>query len=73
MDPNSPYGDSGQTVQDRLNQITQQYAALQQLVLQAEPFRQTMADQDWISYTDRLKTFGEEAALRWVLSKYGQQ
>jgi RNA polymerase sigma factor (sigma-70 family) len=73
MDPNSPYGDSGQTVQDRLNQITQQYAALQQMVLQAEPFRQTMADQDWISYTDRLKTFGEEAALRWVLSKYGQR
>jgi len=71
MDPSSPYGDSGQTVQDRLNQITQQYAALQQMVLQAEPFRQTMPDQDWIGYTDRFKTFGEEAALRWVLSKYG--
>ena len=73
MNPNSPYGDGGQTVQDRLNQITQQYAALQQMVLQAEVFRQTLPDQDWIGYTDRLKTFGEEAALRWVLSKYGQQ
>jgi hypothetical protein len=73
MDPSSPHGDSGQTVQDRLNQIAQQKAALKELVLQSEPFRQTMADQDWIGFTDRCKTFGEEAALRWVLSKYGQQ
>jgi hypothetical protein len=61
------------TRQNRYGQVTQQYAALQQMVLQAEVFRQTMADQDWIGYTDRLKTFGEEAALRWVLSKYGQR
>jgi hypothetical protein len=73
MDPNSPYGDNGQTVRDRLNQAAQQYAALQKLVGQSEPFRQTMSDQDWIGYTDRLKTFGEEAALRWIYSKYGQK
>ena len=73
MEPNSPYGAQGQTVQDRLNQIAQQYSALQNLVLQSEPFRKTMPDQDWIGYTDRLKSFGEEAALRWVLSKYGQK
>jgi hypothetical protein len=71
MNPGSPYGDSGQTVRDRLTQVAQQKAALKELVTQSEPFRQTMADQDWIGYADRLKTFGEEAALRWVLSKYG--
>jgi hypothetical protein len=71
MNPNSPYGESGQTVRDRLSQLIQQKAALKQLVTQSEPFRQTMTDQDWIGYTDRLKAFGEEAALRWVLSKYG--
>lgn len=73
MNPSSPYGDNGQTVQDRLNQIAQQKAALKELVTQSEPFRQTMADQDWIGFSDRLKIFGEEAALRWMLSKYGQQ
>jgi hypothetical protein len=73
MNPNSPYGNDGQTARDRLNQIAQQKAALKQLVLQSEPFRQTMPDQDWITYTDRAKTFGEEAALQWVLSKYGQK
>ena len=73
MNPSSPYGESGQTVRDRLNQIAQQKAALKELVLQTDAFRHTMADQDWIGFTDRTKTFGEEAALRWVLSKYGQR
>jgi RNA polymerase sigma factor (sigma-70 family) len=73
MDPSSPYGESGQTVQDRLNQIAQQKAALKELVTQADLFRETMSDQDWISFGDRLKIFGEEAALRWVLSKYWQK
>jgi hypothetical protein len=71
MNPNSSYGDNEQTVRDRLNQVAQQKAALKELVSQSEPFRQTMADEDWIGYADRLKAFGEEAALRWVLSKYG--
>jgi hypothetical protein len=73
LDPNSVYGDSGQTVRDRLNEVARQKATLKELVTQSEPFRQTMVDQDWIGYTDRLKTFGEEAALRWVLSKYRQK
>jgi hypothetical protein len=73
MDPNAPCGDKGETARDRLGHVTQRYSAIQQLVSQSEPFRQTMSDQDWIGYTDRLKSFGEEAALRWVLSKHGQQ
>src|SRR5208337_2673452 len=34
MDPNSPYGDNGQTVQDQLNQLAQQRATLKGLVQQ---------------------------------------
>jgi hypothetical protein len=73
MNPSSPYGDNGQTVRDRLNQIAQQKAALQQMVLRADSFRGMLSDQDWIGLSDRLKIFGEEAALRWVLSKYGNK
>jgi hypothetical protein len=73
MDPSSPYGDSGQTVRDRLTQVAQQKAALKELVTQSEPFRQTLSDQDWIGFSDRLKIFGEEAALKWILGKYGQK
>jgi len=73
MDPNSPYGGNGQTVQDQLNQMAQQKAAINELWKKAEPLMPTMSDQDWISYTDRRKIFGEVAAWQWVVSKYGQK
>jgi RNA polymerase sigma factor (sigma-70 family) len=72
MDPNSPYGGNGQTVQDQLNQLDQQKAAIQQLFQQADPLRQTMSDQDWIIYTNRRMLFGEVAAAQWIVSKYGR-
>jgi RNA polymerase sigma factor (sigma-70 family) len=73
MNPNSPYGDNGQTVREQLNQIAQQTTALNELGQQAEPLWPMMSDQDWINYTDRRMTSGEEAALRWLVSKYGQK
>ena len=73
MDPNSPYGGNGQTVQDQLNQIAQQQAAGEELWQQAKPLLQTISDQDWVNYTDRRMIFGEEAAQQWVVSKYGQK
>jgi RNA polymerase sigma factor (sigma-70 family) len=73
MDPNSPYGNDGQTVQDRLSQLTQQIAAGYELDKQADPLLQTMSDQDWISFTDRSRVFGEQAALRWLVNKNAQK
>lgn len=73
MDPTSPYGSDGQTVQDRMNQLSQQKDVLNQLNQQAGPLLPTMSDQGWISYKERWKLFGEEAALRWVVSTYGHQ
>jgi hypothetical protein len=73
MDPNSPYDGNGQTVQDRLTQIAQQRAAVDELVQRAEPLMPTMSDQEILSYENRRMIFGEEAAMRWVVSKYGQK
>lgn len=73
LDPSSPYGNSGQTVQDRLNQIAQEKAAVQELAEQAEPLLASIPGRDWISYVDRHLIFGEEAAMRWIVSKYGQK
>ncbi|MGA2173896.1 MAG: sigma-70 family RNA polymerase sigma factor [Verrucomicrobiota bacterium] len=73
MDPTAPYGDSGQTVQDQLNQLIQERATLKELNQQADPLMQSLSDQDWISYKDRWMAFGEVAALRWLIGKYGQQ
>ena len=73
MDPNSPYGSAGQTVQDRLDQLAQQDAKIRQLSQQTEALHSRMTEQDWISYKDRWRNFGEEAAGRWLINKYGQE
>jgi len=73
MDPNNPYGGTGQTVQDRLNQLAQQKATLTELGQRTESLLETMSDQDWIIYIDRFSRLGEEAAEQWLVNKYGQQ
>ena len=73
MDPGSPYGDNGLTVQDQINQLTQERATINELNQQAAPLMDSLSDQDYITYKDRWMAFGEEAALQWVIGKYGQQ
>jgi len=73
MDPNSPYGDTGQTVQDRLNQLAQQNGEVRESNRQVESIFPKVSDQDWISYRDRWLMFGEENAERWLINKYGQR
>jgi RNA polymerase sigma factor (sigma-70 family) len=73
MDPNDAYGNSGLTVQERLSQIAQQRQELNQLNQQLEPLLPQLSDQDWISYKDRWRVFGEKTAVQWVISKYGQK
>jgi hypothetical protein len=73
MDPNSPYGGDGRTVKDRLDYLAQESAEIRKLAQQTEALQPMMSDQDWISYKDRWRVFGEEAAARWLVGKYGQQ
>jgi RNA polymerase sigma factor (sigma-70 family) len=73
MDPNASYGNNSQTVQDQINQITQNRAAITELVQQATPWLPTMSDQDILNYENRRRAFGEVAALQWVTDKYGQK
>ena len=73
MDPNSRYDASGQTVQDRLNQLAQQRGAVENLVQRTEPLLPTLSDQEMLNYENRRMLFGEVAAMQWVVSKYGQK
>ncbi|HWW00095.1 MAG TPA: sigma-70 family RNA polymerase sigma factor [Candidatus Acidoferrum sp.] len=73
MDPTSPYGSTGQTVQGRLDELTQQRTKVKDLADQLGTIQGMISAQDWISYADRSRAFGEDAALRWVISKYGKQ
>ncbi|PWU17273.1 MAG: hypothetical protein C5B50_11640, partial [Verrucomicrobia bacterium] len=72
-DPKMPLGENGQTVQERLDQIKQDRAAIKQLNQQASPLMPTLSDEDVLSYLNRRRSLGETAALQWVLGKFGQQ
>jgi hypothetical protein len=71
MDPNSPYGGAGQTVQDQITVLSQQRAALMELGQQFQGVQQAMTVEDWANYNDRVRIFGQEAAQQWAVSKYG--
>jgi hypothetical protein len=73
MDPNAPYGDSGQTVQNQIDALKQHRTDLGAIVKQAEALLPTMSEQDLSNYFDRRKVFGEDATARWAVSKFGQQ
>jgi hypothetical protein len=73
MDPNTSYGSSGQTVQDRLTQLDSTRQSLKSLAQQETGLFQRMSDADVVSYWDRWRAFGYEPTMRWALRKYGQQ
>ena len=70
MDPASTYGDGGQTVKNRMDEIAQQRAVIKGLAQQTEGLLQVMSEPDAASFYDRLKTFGEVDAVRWAAGKY---
>ena len=72
MDPNGPYG-SGETVKDRLDVLVQEREQIRQLSSQIEALMPSMTPEDWISYKDRWRSFGEDAAGKWLIAKYGQK
>jgi hypothetical protein len=73
LDPNIPYDDTGQTVQNELDTLFQRRESLKTLWKQAEPILQNMPDHELIRYFDRMKTFGELEALRWVMNRQAKQ
>lgn len=73
MNPNSPDGNNGQTVQDVINQIDQNRAAIRQVTQQANALLPGLSDQDVLNYENRRREFGEQAALAWVANTFGQQ
>jgi hypothetical protein len=73
VDPATPYDATGQTVHDRINQLKQQSTAISKLYQEAVPLLGTLSEADWAGYNDRVRLFGEPAALQWVAGKYGRK
>ena len=69
LDPASPYDDSGRPVSDRLAELAQREAELGSLCQQAGQALQTLSDPDLAAFYDQVRTAGESAAYRWLLSQ----
>jgi RNA polymerase sigma factor (sigma-70 family) len=72
MDPNTPYGEPGQTVQNRIDELARERATVRELSQQADHLFPAMSEQDWITYHSRSTMFGEQSALRWLVTKHAQ-
>jgi len=72
MDPNTPYGEPGETVQNRIDELTRERATVRELSQQADHLFPAMSEQDWITYHSRSTMFGEGSALRWLITKHAQ-
>lgn len=70
MAPDTPHS-RGKTAQERLAEITQERARIKEIATQFDEVAPRLSEQDWISYRDRWRMFGEEEALRWALNKHG--
>jgi len=70
LDPNSPYGDTGQTVQNQVDALRQEREAAKLLSDQVTAVAPSLSDQDMITYRDRQRLFGYSAAMQWLLDKY---
>jgi ABC-type transporter MlaC component len=74
MDPNSPYGSTGQTVQNQFDAIVQQQVTLGRFAgVSEDNLLPTLSDQELVNFFNRVKLFGEADAARWLVNKYGQK
>jgi hypothetical protein len=73
MDPATPYGASGQTVQNRIDALLQQRQTIKALNQSVEGLLTTLPEQDLVTFFDRQKVFGESPTLQWLVAKYGKQ
>ncbi len=73
MDPASPYGNGGQTVKERMDELAQQRQTIKALAQPSESLLEQLPEQDVVSYFERRKAFGEFPAMQWLVAKYGKQ
>lgn len=72
MDPSALYGDSGKTVQQQIAAIDEQRAAIRVLTKQSDAFQSTISDSELTGYFDRIRIFGERAAMQWLVDRHAQ-
>ena len=72
LDPNTSYDFlGGETAGQRLQEIKQQLAILNQLVQGYAAVQPTLTDAEKVSYRERVKIYGEVTAMRWLVQQHG--
>jgi hypothetical protein len=69
LDPTSQLNGLGANVQSRLDQIAQEKQGIKNSAQVFEQWNQTASEADRISFYDRLKMYGEPAALGWLQNR----
>jgi hypothetical protein len=69
MNANAPYGGTGQTVNDRLEALTARRSAYQELTRESDRILASMSNEDVAHYFDRVRLYGDVAAMRWVVNQ----
>jgi hypothetical protein len=72
LDANATLGESGQTVQQRLADLDQQRETIRGVAREYNEVVPRLSESDVSSYFDRLKLFGESAALQWAKARVRQ-
>jgi tetratricopeptide (TPR) repeat protein len=72
LDPNDPYGATGLTVADQMEQIKQRREAIKDLNQQVEPLFPLLSQQDFITWADRRRAYGDLNAMQWIINKHGR-
>lgn len=72
LDPNTSYDFlDGQTPAEKLRQVRDQKAMLDQLNKSFMAVEPNLSEAEMVSFADRSKIYGEIAAMRWVLDQHG--
>jgi hypothetical protein len=61
---------TGLNVQARIEDVNRQRAAIREVTQGYESVQDKVTEADWISYKDRWRSFGEVAAVQWLIAKY---
>src|SRR5207244_2720042 len=66
LDPNQRYEFLGSTPQERIAQLVTEKAEIKELTSKSLDLMEQATDSELMSYFDRLKLYGEMAALQWL-------
>lgn len=71
LDPKATFGEGNQTVQSLIDDLQRRREEYKKLAGQSALMFQRMSEADYASYFERQRLFGEPAAMKWAMEKYG--